>query len=807
MVECFDSAPTFDTSLATAEPPSRRSPASDAGPSNHNNAASPFSTRTLRACSSCSQQKLKCSGGKPCIRCVDLGFPDRCVYLPSLRGRMRGKRKPPESSETSEGISEAKKHGMLSSGDSFGMLPPERPTLEYIRWKKNSTIGETAPGNSLIWNRSPITDLELQHSINGKRRRTRAIDGDSHREGPLDKVKQGAPLETSQEQLPDDVADRLTSLPLPGDRNPLAVLAEASASVSTHNKIPAPSANNQDAIPGAGTKQSGEGYYTPLHRTLKDEAPHIMTFISVSEADKLFDLYFTYLHPHLPLLDPSHSSPSAVARRNNFLFNAICCSSAKARDPVLWSRLADFAQFEMERLPKEKNIDVVQGHLIYITWNLHRPKHFELDMTWLRVGLAVRTAIDINLHRVAVSSQAREGLPGWVRRAIARTWLGVYIADRTLSAQLGKPPAIQEDLSLSSYVTLLRQPFNHDTQHRPALDCHPSSSDDLWIAALTEWTQILGESVNTFRHSGTDAGTAAQPLEPVASAAQSNIERSSLEAFRLWRQATENSIRACYQSNSKYPNGRRTAALALPFTMANIRLYQQYAELVVHSFALERVLGSARGDLPVTVIELQSSASQLIQTYHSSFDGLSHTRLGCPDMLHTFVTYAAVSLLRIVQPQFNHFGLGWEQILAGVELAAEMLGRAVTHSDGSENDHATLLLRLLEAKRTEQAQPAEKEDERSEANVQRSVPYSSPDQQNLHEFRPMSRSIDLETFGEMLDQDLGRSIWPPMLEESRNPFDAFLDTFLTSFGMDIGSTEQQDLRFLAIQTGSNTEEN
>ena len=39
-------------------------------------------------------------------------------------------------------------------------------------------------------------------------------------------------------------------------------------------------------------------------------------------AEQLFELYFKYLHPHLPTLDVAHSSPSAVARRNNFLFNA-----------------------------------------------------------------------------------------------------------------------------------------------------------------------------------------------------------------------------------------------------------------------------------------------------------------------------------------------------------------------------------------------------------------------------------------------------------------------------------------------------
>ncbi len=90
-------------------------------------------------------------------------------------------------------------------------------------------------------------------------------------------------------------------------------------------------------------------------------------------AEQLFEMYFKYLHPHLPFLDREHSSPSAVARRNNFLFNAsefpgsyalgrlnreVCCVAARAFNIVLWERLKEFARFEMERLPKDKNIEV-----------------------------------------------------------------------------------------------------------------------------------------------------------------------------------------------------------------------------------------------------------------------------------------------------------------------------------------------------------------------------------------------------------------------------------------------------------------
>jgi hypothetical protein len=52
------------------------------------------------------------------------------------------------------------------------------------------------------------------------------------------------------------------------------------------------------------------------------KSPRLLLDANLSRAEQLFELYFKYLHPHLPTLDVAHSSPSAVARRNNFLFNA-----------------------------------------------------------------------------------------------------------------------------------------------------------------------------------------------------------------------------------------------------------------------------------------------------------------------------------------------------------------------------------------------------------------------------------------------------------------------------------------------------
>ncbi len=122
--------------------------------------------------------------------------------------------------------------------------------------------------------------------------------------------------------------------------------------------------------------------------------------------------------------------------------------------------------------------------------SLVRPKHFEEDMTWLRIGNAVRTAIDINLHRIALLKEARDGLPSWLIRTMVRTWLMSFISDRTLSAQLGKPSSMRGDGSVPSYIKVLMEPTSPDASGED------SSGDDFSIAAwaVSGWRMIEAPS-------------------------------------------------------------------------------------------------------------------------------------------------------------------------------------------------------------------------------------------------------------------------------------------------------------------------
>lgn len=72
--------------------------------------------------------------------------------------------------------------------------------------------------------------------------------------------------------------------------------------------------------------------------------------------------------PLQQLLGETTSSSMLVCHNVGVELTSVCCTAARAFNIVLWDRLREFAAYEMERLPREKNVEVIQGHLIYSSW-------------------------------------------------------------------------------------------------------------------------------------------------------------------------------------------------------------------------------------------------------------------------------------------------------------------------------------------------------------------------------------------------------------------------------------------------------
>lgn len=218
--------------------------------------------RIAKACSACSRQKLRCDGSHPCSRCQTMGSAGECVYLPSMRGKIKRKRRVMEDEPDARMQSNSGQGGRSDRGDGRsksistggggggGSVDFNKPSL----WE-TSRAGSSSTGYEHRKSHSPITSTTTTTIQLGTTRR----DSD---QPTLDKLT--------------------TTLPLPGDsHNPLAVLVELSEAAATRR--------GDAASPGMFEGESSqrqreeEEYYAPLERTLKEEAPHIMRFINGHE--------------------------------------------------------------------------------------------------------------------------------------------------------------------------------------------------------------------------------------------------------------------------------------------------------------------------------------------------------------------------------------------------------------------------------------------------------------------------------------------------------------------------------------------
>ena len=318
----------MSTSPSTAHEPLPRFPSAEHDTSDFTAEAGPSKSgrpRIAKACRPCGQQKLRCDGATPCSRCVSLECTDTCVYLPSLRGKTRKKRVDREREAAAKAAAEAEPRGHAAAGiderrsmSRGHVRDEERNTDEHATipdtgtewnsephrrfWDRSQQLAESGARNSSLWrDKEDAADtgrtVGLDHMEDRGRRRTNS--GTAEHPARVSSRGNGTDRTTSPEiqRRKSAAVDKLTTtLPLPGDaHNPLAVLVELSevtppvdedAEGGTSGTSPGGHAVHSGPVrlghPMIGQAKE-EGYYAPLQRTLKDEAPHIMSLINTHE--------------------------------------------------------------------------------------------------------------------------------------------------------------------------------------------------------------------------------------------------------------------------------------------------------------------------------------------------------------------------------------------------------------------------------------------------------------------------------------------------------------------------------------------
>ncbi|KAM0790497.1 hypothetical protein ACM66B_003371 [Microbotryomycetes sp. NB124-2] len=610
--------------------------------------------RTARACVGCNQSKVRCDGqiGQRCSRCARLGLD--CVWSQSRRGK-----------------------SFASIKEQFGYVPPP----QIIAVASTPGLSATTSSSSAPQHHGAA---QLPQLPTHPRLQAFGAEQQQQHQQPQTQQHQHDELQEDDDELPPsltrpvtkadpllfsnhtdpivhDEPRRLSSLPMPGDsgNNPLHALAEASrmASGSKDN-----TGGNRDGYFRPNDGEAPRLTRESARRSKGEvEPPHVLGLITKADAELLFQIYRDYLHPHLPVLCIESTTTGSVARRSNFLFNAICCVSARycSQKPELARNLSRFGRTEMSRFPLDKSIEVVQAHLIYAHWNLMPGDRFETDATWLRIGLAVRTALDLNLHRVALVKDVT--LPPLLRASIIRTWLLCYYLDQVLSSQLGKPCSPLAHPSIEGYMKLVG-----------------SSADDQRVLALVKYAQLLSGMMDVLNFPAT---TDLYPVSPHYPDLRASYERQ----FHTWAEESLNASAELVQSEHQGA-----------MTRSQILIHAFYAKLIVSSNSLQRCLDvQYAAQFEVAFTKFQTAALQLIEVFEKDFAPRGLMKY-CPDIFSTYLTYACVSLLKSTQPQFRSFCTNYRDCFAIVERVSKLMARGAASKGHLPYIHATFLNRLLQ---------------------------------------------------------------------------------------------------------------
>lgn len=163
------------------------------------------------------------------------------------------------------------------------------------------------------------------------------------------------------------------------------------------------------------------------------------------------------LNPFVCQLDPRLHTFDHVRETSSFLLSAILAAAAKALNPSLQSSLRDHAEtlFAKAFRRGDKSASHIQAILILTYW-----KEPEDTRAFVNVGLAIRIAMELGWHNLAVQSQVLERGDFEARKArnIERTWFVLFVYDRSISLQTGRPRMIERGQFVDSVEEWYRSP-------------------------------------------------------------------------------------------------------------------------------------------------------------------------------------------------------------------------------------------------------------------------------------------------------------------------------------------------------------
>ncbi|KAK6086738.1 fungal specific transcription factor domain-containing protein [Seiridium cupressi] len=195
-------------------------------------------------------------------------------------------------------------------------------------------------------------------------------------------------------------------------------------------------------------------------QSLPPEDPVLLGHVHLSIAKSLYENFMQVLNPYISQLDPALHTFDTVRQRSSFLFTTILAAAAKSFNPALYSGLHDYAESLLAEGFRRgsKSTEIAQAVLILTYW-----KEPEDTRAWIFLGYVIRMGMDLGWHRLAPYSAQDQTLSTEMQkqeaRNVQRTWYLLFVYDRSISLQTGKPWMIERSACIESIEAWCRDPM------------------------------------------------------------------------------------------------------------------------------------------------------------------------------------------------------------------------------------------------------------------------------------------------------------------------------------------------------------
>jgi hypothetical protein len=395
--------------------------------------------------------------------------------------------------------------------------------------------------------------------------------------------------------------------------------------------------------PGEEDKQTGianDEFFKPttaphaLGRRLESaqhQAPAILTrgIISPQEAEKLFKIYFNNMNLSLSLLDPVLYTAQRTFYRSPFLFTVICAIASRfySERSDLYAKTMHYAQLAAGTalISGNKNIEMCQAYILLSLYPVPARK-WEDQRSWLYLGLAIRTATDLNLHLPTTAKPLNEN---HAREMLNRTrvWINCLNLDRSTGSQYGKPPII----SPKDYIANHSENWWTSSQYN-------MKNFDIHICAYNSELKVMSAFIAKI-YSDPDHPTGLNKtvaFEQIATETDDELKRLGEQWFAVLAQT----------DMSDPQNSFRTGLLRLAYS---------YSRLVALSYGFQHAFGKTDGvdENPFLMRCLRAASDVVDAVVHDICrpSQIHYFRHG-PEAQSVFVTFASAFLVKLLQPKF-----------------------------------------------------------------------------------------------------------------------------------------------------------